>query len=95
MEPIGPTWTEILRDWWQFLGFALGGLVALVTLRERTRWRLDQLGHEVERLQAEVAELRRQERVDTKALAEISATQTAIQTTLTAIWADLRGKADK
>lgn len=93
---------NMLQDWWGFVAFALGGFAAFVVGKERQRYKVDQVGKDVEKLSqrvtkqsAEIEALKQQGNTEAVALAGIASTQQYIVKTLDEIKANLKEKADK
>lgn len=86
---------SLIADWWQFVAFAVGGLVAYVAGRERTRFRVDQIGREVRAQGERIAALERQGNSEAVQLAQIATTQGHILKELGEIKVAMRGKADR
>lgn len=84
-----------LSEWWQFVAFVAAGIVAFVMGKERTRWRVDQLGDRVKDLDQRMVRLERQGNAEAVTLAEIKATLGGIKDSLAEMRDDLKGKADK
>lgn len=47
-----------IRDWWGFAAFIVGGLLAYSAGKERQRYKVDQIGRDVDRQGVELKELR-------------------------------------
>ena len=86
---------EIIQGWWGFGAFVVGGLIAYSAGRERQRYKIDQIGVEVERQGVRIEALERQGNTEAVQLAEIATSQTHILSSLNEIKEVLRRKADK
>ena len=53
------TFTQFLQEWWHIIVFALSGGVAFVLGKERNRWKIDQIGKEVEKAFTEIEKVER------------------------------------
>ena len=49
---------NIIKDWWGFGAFIIGGLLAFSAGKERQRYKVDQIGRDVDRQGGEIQELR-------------------------------------
>lgn len=85
----------LLIDWWQFGFFILGGVIAFFVGKERQRYRLDQIGQEVEDQGKRIRALETQGNAEAVQLAQIVTSQGYIVQALDEIKASLRGKVDK
>lgn len=93
---------EFLLDWWQFFAFVAGGVLAIITMKERNRYRVSDLAKKVDHLdadlremKADLREMKSQGNTEAVALAEIATMQRVIVADLTWIKKQLDGKADK
>lgn len=97
---------NFVADWWQFGAFMIGAIVAFLVGKERQRYKIDQIGHDVESLSqkvdrqgAEIESMRREENANavhsTEVLTKLITSQGHIIQTLEEIKEALRGKADK
>lgn len=97
---------QVLQEWWHVLVFMASGVVAFILGKERNRWKIDQLGKELNKAFVELDKL--ETKVDgLKDAAAVNATTmsnavTALQTQMTNIYSlltevrdELRKKADK
>lgn len=91
-----------IADWWQFGAFIGAAIVAFLAGKERQRFKVDQIGKDLERLslkvdgQAQDIEgLKAQGNAEAVTLAQIVTSQGYIVRTLDEIKDALRGKADK
>lgn len=50
----------LIADWWQFLVFALGAVLTFLMGKERQRYKVDQIGKEVQWLRGEMREVRKE-----------------------------------
>ncbi len=50
---------KILHENWQFLAFIVGGIAAYITGRERTRWKVHDVGDSVAKMDERIAKLER------------------------------------
>lgn len=89
------TFVDLVKDWWGFVAFIIGGLLAYSAGKERQRYKVDQIGTEVERQGKRIEALERQGNTEAVQLAEIAMSQTHILNSLNEIKQALRGKADK
>lgn len=90
-----PEISDIVADWWQFAAFVTGTAVAFLIGRERQRFKVDQIGRDVDAQGKRIAALEAQGNAEAVQLAEIVVTQGHILTALEDIKETLRGKADK
>jgi hypothetical protein len=78
----------IIADWWQFAVFLGGAVVAFIVGKERQRFKVDQIGREVEAQEKQGA-------AEAVQLAQIVTSQSHILRTLDEIKQALGTKADK
>lgn len=84
-----------ISDWWGFLAFLGAGAVAFLAGKERQRYRVDQIGKDVEAITKRVKALEVQGGDVAVTLGEIKVMLAQIVQALGEVKADLRGKADK
>jgi phage-related minor tail protein len=84
-----------IADWWGFLAFLGAGAVAFLAGKERQRYRVDQIGKDVEILAKRVKALEVQGNAEAVTLGEIKVMLSQIVQALGEVRADLKGKADK
>ena len=85
----------IIGDWWAFGAFIGTALIGFFIGRERQRWRVDQIGQEVQNQGHRITILETQGNSDAVQLAKIISTQTHILEGLHEIKASLQQKVDK
>jgi pantothenate kinase type III len=85
----------IITDWWQFAVFVGGAFIAFVVGKERQRFKVDQIGREVEAQGERIKALEKQGTAEAVQLAQIVTSQGHILRTLDEIKQALGGKADK
>lgn len=85
----------LVADWWQFVFFLIGGAIAFIAGKERQRFKVDQIGREVEQQGRRIRALEVQGQSEAVQLAGIATSQAHILTSLEEIKNTLRGKADK
>ena len=86
---------NIVTDWWQFAVFVGGAFIAFIVGKERQRFKVDQIGREVEAQGKRIAALETQGNAEAVQLAQIVTSQTYIMKTLDEIKQSLKGKADR
>lgn len=97
---------NFVADWWQFGAFIFGAMVAFLVGKERQRYKVDQIGRDVEALSqkvdrqgAEIESMRRDENANalhsTEVLTKLITSQGHIIQSLEEIKEALKGKADK
>lgn len=100
------TFSQVLQEWWHVIVFAASGGVAFVLGKERNRWKIDQLGKELEKAFSEIEKM--ENKVDAlkdeagknathlgNAVAILQTQTTNILTLLVEVRDELRNKADK
>lgn len=85
----------LAADWWQFGVFLAGAIIAFFVGKERQRFRVDQIGKEVEAQGKRIEALEKQGNAEAVQLAQIVTTQGHILKALEEIKGTLKGKADK
>jgi hypothetical protein len=85
----------IIADWWQFAVFLGGAVVAFIVGKERQRFKVDQIGREVEAQGERIKALEKQGAAEAVQLAQIVTSQSHILRTLDEIKQALGTKADK
>ena len=86
---------NIIADWWQFAIFVGSAVIAFFVGKERQRYKVDQIGQEVERQGRRIRTLEDQGNAEAVQLAQIVTSQGYIVQALNDIKETLRGKADK
>lgn len=86
---------RFVADWWQFGAFVGGAVIAFLVGKERQRYKVDQIGQEVEAQGKRIEKLETQGNAEAVQLAQIVTSQTHIIRTLEEIKTGLRGKVDK
>ena len=86
---------SMLADWWPFGAFIGSVVVAFLTGKERQRFKVDQIGKDVEAQGKRIASLEAQGNSEAVQLAEILTSQKYIVQSLDDIKRSLAGKADK
>lgn len=86
---------KVVLDWWQFLVFLIGGVIAFMAGKERQRFKVEQIGIEVDNQSKRIKALEEQGNVEAVQLAQIVTTQSHILEALAEIKESLQGKADK
>lgn len=84
-----------VADWWQFGIFLASAVIAFFVGKERQRFRVDQIGREVEAQSRRIKALEDQGRSEAVQLGQIVTSQTYIIQTLNEIKETLKWKADK
>jgi hypothetical protein len=86
---------DAVRDWWAFAAFAATGLFGWLLGVERNRWKINDLGNTMIRLEDRVKTLESQGSDEKATLAKIEATMGAMLQTLHRLESRIDGKADK
>lgn len=86
---------NFIADWWQFGAFIAVSVIAFLVGKERQRFKVDQIGKEVEAQGRRIEKLERQGNAEAVQLGQIVTSQTYIISTLDEIKESLRGKVDK
>lgn len=86
---------NIVTDWWQFAVFLGGAFIAFAVGKERQRFKVDQIGREVEAQGERIKALEKQGTAEAVQLAQIVTSQGHILRTLDEIKQALGTKADK
>lgn len=86
---------KFIADWWHFGAFIGSAAIAFLIGKERQRFKVDQIGKEVEVQGKRIEKLETQGNAEAVQLAQIVTSQTHIIRTLEEIKTNLRGKADK
>lgn len=84
-----------VREWWDVGAFIVAGVLAFIVGKERQRWRVNQIGEEVEKQGKRISHLEAQGHTSAVTLAEIRTNQNLILTMLRELREDLKGKVDK
>jgi uncharacterized coiled-coil protein SlyX len=87
--------TEFLKDWWAFFAFVGTGIVGWMMGVERNRWKINDLGNAMVRLEDRVKVLETQGSDEKATLAEIKANLASVLATLNRLESRIDGKADK
>lgn len=86
---------DLLKEWWSFVFFVGTGVVGWLLGVEKNRWKINDLGEAMIRLERRVGVLESQGSEEKATLAAISVTLMAISATLVRLENRIDGKQDK
>jgi hypothetical protein len=86
---------DFFRDWWAFFAFVATGVFGWLLGVERNRWKINDLGHAMKRLEDRVKVLETQGSDEKVILAKIEATLVSVLATLGRLENRIDGKADR